>query len=86
MVSYKFRISTRRSKKYDAVFDDGRIVSFGAFKRDGTPYQQYKDSTPLRAFRAYDHNEDVNDTFNVTKSAIQCIALIGLARSIFGET
>jgi hypothetical protein len=57
MVSYKFRISTRRSKKYDAVFDDGRIVSFGAFKRDGTPYQQYKDSTNLRAFRAYDHND-----------------------------
>jgi hypothetical protein len=42
MVSYKFRVSSKPTKKYDAVFDDGRIVSFGSFKRDGTPYQQSK--------------------------------------------
>jgi hypothetical protein len=54
---YRFRISHKRTKKYDAVFDDGRIVSFGSFKRDGSPYQQFKDLTPLRAFRAYDHND-----------------------------
>ncbi|KAL7682749.1 hypothetical protein Plhal304r1_c046g0126861 [Plasmopara halstedii] len=45
----------RKDKKYDAVFDDGRVVSFGGIKRNGEPYQQYRDITPLRAFSKYDH-------------------------------
>ncbi|GMF32354.1 unnamed protein product [Phytophthora lilii] len=52
---FPFRISKRKGKKYDAVFDDGRVVSFGGTKRNGEPYQQYRDITPLRAFSEYDH-------------------------------
>ncbi|KAL8003723.1 hypothetical protein Plhal703r1_c12g0064011 [Plasmopara halstedii] len=52
---FTFRISKRKDKKYDAVFDDGRVVSFGGIKRNGEPYQQYRDITPLRAFSKYDH-------------------------------
>lgn len=54
---FKFRISHSKYKKYDALLDDGRIVSFGAIKRNNTPYQQYKDRTGLKAYSAYDHND-----------------------------
>lgn len=54
-MSFKLRISHNKKKKYDAVFDDGHIVSFGAIRPDGTPYEQYKDSTPLKKFSKYDH-------------------------------
>ncbi|GMF66397.1 unnamed protein product [Phytophthora lilii] len=61
---FTFRISKRKDKKYDAVFDDGRVVSFGGIKRNGEPYQQYRDSTPLRAFSKYDHgNIERNSDF-----------------------
>jgi hypothetical protein len=39
------------------VFDDGRIVSFGGIKRNGEPYQQYRYSTPWKAYKSYDHND-----------------------------
>lgn len=55
---YYLRVSKRKNKKYDAVFADGRIVSFGARKSDGTPYSQYRDRTPLKAFQIYDHNDE----------------------------
>lgn len=55
--NFRFRISHNKKKKYDAVFDDGRIISFGAIKRSSEPYQQFRDSTPLGKFRAYDHND-----------------------------
>lgn len=55
---YIFRLSNKPDKKYDAVFADGRIISFGAIKRSGEPYQQYKDRTPLKAFKQYDHNDE----------------------------
>ncbi|GMF24313.1 unnamed protein product [Phytophthora lilii] len=54
---FTFRISKRKDKKYDAVFHDGRLVSFGGIKRNDEPYQQYRDSTPLRAFSKYDHGK-----------------------------
>jgi hypothetical protein len=57
MVLYKLRVSSKPTKKYDAVFADGRIVSFGGIKRDGRPYDQFKDSTSLKAFAMYDHND-----------------------------
>ncbi|GMF25009.1 unnamed protein product [Phytophthora lilii] len=61
---FTFRISKKKDKKYDAVFDDGRVVSFGGIKRNGEPYQQYRDSTPLRAFSKYDHgNIERNSDF-----------------------
>ncbi|ETN14285.1 hypothetical protein PPTG_07914 [Phytophthora nicotianae INRA-310] len=50
-LGYKFRVSKRKGKKYDALLSDGRIVSFGAIKSNGEPYQQYQDRTSLKAFR-----------------------------------
>ena len=55
MSQFTIRVSKRKDKKYDAVFDDGRVVSFGGIRKDGRPYQQYRDTTPLRAYREYDH-------------------------------
>jgi len=57
MAAFKFRISQRKGKKYDAVFADGRIVSFGGLRGDGKPYGQYKDRTSLKAYSAYDHKD-----------------------------
>lgn len=54
---FAFRVSTKRGKKYDAVFDDGRVVSFGAIKKDGVPYAQFRDRTNIKAFKQYDHND-----------------------------
>jgi len=39
------------------VFADGRIISFGAIKRSGEPYQQYRDRTTLKAYQSYDHKD-----------------------------
>lgn len=57
MAAFKFRISQRKGKKYDALFPDGRIVSFGGLRGDGKPYAQYKDRTSLKAYSAYDHKD-----------------------------
>jgi hypothetical protein len=54
---YTFRVSHRKDKKYDALLADGRVIHFGGVKRDGKPYDQFKDSTPLKAFSKYDHND-----------------------------
>lgn len=57
MAAFKFRVSRRKGKKYDALFADGRVVSFGGIKRNGEPYAQYKDRTSLKAYSAYDHKD-----------------------------
>jgi hypothetical protein len=49
---YTFRVSTKRTKKYDAVFDNGRVVSFGAYdhndpKRRERYFQRHKVSYPM---------------------------------------
>lgn len=56
-ITYTFRQSTRRDKKYDALLSDGRIVPFGGIQRNGEPYAQFKDRTPLKLYSAYDHND-----------------------------
>ncbi|ETM47983.1 hypothetical protein L914_07430 [Phytophthora nicotianae] len=56
-LGYKFRVSKRKGKKYDALLSDGRVVSFGAIKSNGEPYQQYQDRTNLKAYRDYDHKD-----------------------------
>lgn len=56
-LSYTFRVSNKRFKKYDAILSNGRIVSFGGIKESGEPYDQYKDLTPLKAYRKFDHND-----------------------------
>ena len=47
-----FAVSSRENKKYVATLPDGKKVHFGD-KR----YGQYKDSTPLKAFKAADHGD-----------------------------
>ena len=54
---YVIQRSNRRDKKYQAVFDNGKIIHFGGIKRNGEPYEQFRDSTPIKAFSAYDHND-----------------------------
>lgn len=47
---YQIRKSTRPFKKYD-VFQDGHyLLSFGDSR-----YPQYRDATPLKAFKHLDH-------------------------------
>jgi hypothetical protein len=65
MAAFKFRISQRKGKKYDALFADGRVVSFGGLRGDGKPYGQYKDRTSLKAYSAYDH-KDKKDVKHIT--------------------
>lgn len=57
MVAFTFRVSHRKGKKYDAVFADGRTVSFDAIKQSGEPYQQYRDRTTLKAYKDYVHKD-----------------------------
>lgn len=54
---YTIRVSKRKGKKYDAILENGKIVSFGHIKHDGTPFMQYRDSTHLKAFKDYDHHD-----------------------------
>jgi hypothetical protein len=49
-----------KNKKYRAVLKtdpDGDHVDFGAIRPNGTPYQQYRDSTPLKLYSKYDHGD-----------------------------
>lgn len=34
-----------------------RTIHFGAIKKDGTPYNQFKDSTGLGLYSKYDHKD-----------------------------
>lgn len=72
--------SKRKDKKYQARLKsdpNGKVVHFGAIKVDGTPYEQYRDSTPLKLYKKYDHydvdrmiryhmrhQKDINGGFN----------------------
>ena len=51
MSDFTFRKSTKKNKKYDAVFKDGRVVSFGQIG-----YDQYKDSA-LGLYKNLDHGD-----------------------------
>lgn len=54
--------SKNKLKKYDALiqYNDGsrKTVSFGAIRPNGVPYEQYRDSTPLKLYKDYDHNDE----------------------------
>lgn len=62
MVLRNLRKSTRKNKKYMIDLIDHktkkkiRTIHFGAIKKDGTPYAQYKD-TALGLYSKYDHND-----------------------------
>ncbi len=52
--------STRDNKKYMAYRKNDpekKVIHFGALKENGTPYEQYKDQTPLKLYSEYDHND-----------------------------
>lgn len=63
MVLKNLRKSTRKNKKYMIDLVDHktgkkkRSIHFGAIKKDGTPYAQFKDSTGLGLYSKYDHND-----------------------------
>ena len=46
------RPSRRRYKKYDAILDSGRTISFGDNR-----YPQYKDSTHIGRYSSKDHDD-----------------------------
>ena len=53
--------SDKKLKKYKAKLKndpDGKTVYFGAIKENGIPYAQFKDRTPLKLFKEYDHNDE----------------------------
>ncbi len=49
---YDIRKSKRKNKKYDVYKNDKYLLSFGDNR-----YQQFKDSTPLKAYKHLDHND-----------------------------
>jgi hypothetical protein len=53
---YEFKVSTRKNKKYDVYKNGKYLVSFGAIKTDGTPYEQYYDK--IGSYSKYNHNDN----------------------------
>lgn len=49
----KFEVSNRENKKYKVITPSGKTVHFGD-KR----YEQYKDTTPLKAYSNLNHNDE----------------------------
>lgn len=53
---YIFKKSKNKLKKYDVFNLEGKkIVSFGAIKKNGDPYEQYHDKIGL--YKKYDHKD-----------------------------
>lgn len=50
---YDIRVSTRKNKKYDVYKNGKYLLSFGAIKENGVPYEQYKDQ--FGYYSNYDH-------------------------------
>ena len=50
---YTIQKSKVKHKKYTAILKDGKKVHFGDNR-----YEQYKDSTPLKAYKHKDHNDE----------------------------
>jgi hypothetical protein len=61
MVKYKFYKSTRKNKKYKVeIYEKGskiKTVHFGGVRKNGIPYSQFKDTTPLKLFSKYNHGD-----------------------------
>jgi hypothetical protein len=60
--------SRNRLKKYDAVFDD-RIVSFGARRENGVPYDDYTTTGNRMKRELYLARHSVNENWNDPYSA-----------------
>tara|TARA_R110000764_G_scaffold92621_1_gene175973 strand:+ start:583 stop:858 length:276 start_codon:yes stop_codon:yes gene_type:complete len=62
MVKYVFSKSKRKFKKYKVVIvgKDGKkikTINFGGIRKNGIPYGQFKDTTPLKLYSKYDHGD-----------------------------
>ena len=57
----KFRKSTNKNKKYDAILSDGSVVPFGSIN-----HEHYRDITPLKLYSNFDHL-DQNRKINFRK-------------------
>jgi len=53
---YTFRKSRRKNKKYDVFKNNKYLVSFGAIKKNGIPYDQYYDK--IGSYSKYNHNDN----------------------------
>ena len=58
----KFQRSNTKNKKYDAIIENKKTgrqkrVPFGAYQKNGKPYEQYQDTTGLGLFSDYDHKD-----------------------------
>lgn len=59
----EIRKSNNPVKKYDAILRNIYTrrtfkMPFGGRKMDGTPYEQFKDRTPLKLYSKYDHGDE----------------------------
>ncbi len=61
--------SANREKKYDAVFDDGKVVSFGGRRENGVPYDDYLNSGNRMKREAYIARHRVNEDWTDPTSA-----------------
>ena len=61
--------SRNKLKKYDAIFDDGTIVSFGGVHPDGRPYGDYTTGTSDAQREAYIARHSAMEDFNKYKTA-----------------
>jgi len=66
-----FKKSTRKGKKYSVVSPNGTKIHFGAIK-NGIPMDQFKDSTGLKLYSKYDHNDEKRrDNYRARHSKIK---------------
>lgn len=76
--------SSNRLKKYDAVFDDGKVVSFGARHENGMPYDDYLNSGNRMKRDAYIARHRVNEDWTdpYTAGTLSRYILWGNSRSL----
>jgi len=61
--------SANREKKYDAVFEGGKVVSFGGRRETGVPYDDYLNSGSRMKREAYIARHRVNEDWTDPYSA-----------------
>ena len=59
----RFEKSDRKTSKYQAILQNKKTgnlvkVHFGGIKKNGIPYEQYRDKTGLGLYSEYDHNDN----------------------------
>lgn len=76
--------SSNRLKKYDAIFDNGKVVSFGARHENGVPYDDYLNTGNRQKRDAYIARHRVTENWNdpLTAGALSRYLLWGESRSL----